>query len=276
MLARVDATRVAGPLQYAYLAAYAACCRGDLARARELATPWLTQPVERWRGRFAALIAMLDEAEGQGPVGAIDPDSREQRMNDLAARQPALELSALPGKLALQHHNLAGCTLRFYRMDIELLFSRQPFVQGDVERFNWIEPGLVQAIAFTGDGRTEVAIPPGLRGANLVVEAVAPGLRRALTHYAHDLATQLAHQYGQVRVLRASDQRPLPATYVKVYARQAGGGVRFYKDGYTDLRGRFDYATLSTDDLDRVERFAILVVSDESGATVLEAPPPPR
>jgi len=47
-------------------------------------------------------------------------------------------------------------------------------------------------------------------------------------------------------------------------------------DRDADLRGRFDYATLSTDDLDRVERFAILVVSDESGATVLEAPPPPR
>ena len=27
---------------------------------------------------------------------------------------------------------------------------------------------------------------------------------------------------------------------------------------------------------DRVERFAILVVSDEAGATVLEAPPPQR
>jgi hypothetical protein len=42
------------------------------------------------------------------------------------------------------------------------------------------------------------------------------------------------------------------------------------------MRGRFDYVTLSTDDLDRVERFAILVVSDEAGATILEAPPPPR
>jgi hypothetical protein len=275
-LARVDAARVASPLQYAYLAAYAACCQGDLAAARRLAEPWISQPVERWRGRFAALLAMLDEAQGGGETGAIDPDSREQRMNDLAARQPALEISALPGKVALQHHNLTGCQLRFYRMDIELLFSRQPFVQGDVERFSWIEPGVVESVALAGDGRSEVAIPPALRGANLVIEAVAPGLRRALTHYAHDLATQLAHQYGQVRVLRASDQRPLPATYVKVYARQAGGGVRFYKDGYTDLRGRFDYATLSTDDLDRVERFAILIVSDEAGATVLEAPPPPR
>ena len=34
--------------------------------------------------------------------------------------------------------------------------------------------------------------------------------------------------------------------------------------------------TLSTDDLDRVERFAILVMSDGAGATVLEAAPPPR
>ena len=29
-------------------------------------------------------------------------------------------------------------------------------------------------------------------------------------------------------------------------------------------------------DLDRVERFAILVVSEDAGATVLEAPPPQR
>ena len=42
------------------------------------------------------------------------------------------------------------------------------------------------------------------------------------------------------------------------------------------LRGRFDYVSLSTDDLDRVERFAILVATDDAGATVLEAAPPPR
>ncbi|MFS8068227.1 MAG: hypothetical protein ACMG6S_17875, partial [Byssovorax sp.] len=95
-------------------------------------------------------------------------------------------------------------------------------------------------------------------------------------HYAHDLAVELAHHYGQIQVRRASTQTPLPAAYVKVYARQGGGEVAFYKDGYTDLRGRFDYATLSTDDLDRVERFALLIVSSDAGATVIEAPPPAR
>ena len=275
-LARVDRTHIASGLQYDYLAAYAACCVGDLKAARTLATPWADHPVDRWRSKFAALIAMLDEAEGRGQAAAIDQDSRDQRMDELAASQPALAISVDHNQVVLQHHNVAGCQLRFYRMDIELLFSRQPFVQGDVDRFGWIEPGAVQSVALPTSGRTPVAIPAAMAGQNLVVEAIAPGLRRSVAHYSHDLAVQLIHEYGQVRVLRAGTQTALPATYVKVYARQHGGAVSFYKDGYTDLRGRFDYVTLSTDDLDRVERFAILIAADEAGATVLEAPPPPR
>lgn len=276
LLPRVDPAQVRTRLQYDYLAAYAACCRGDLAAARALAAPWQDHPVDRWRGRFAGLVAMLDEAEGRGPALAVDEDSRDQRMNELAARQPALDLSVEPGVAILQHLGLDACELRFYRMDLELLFSRQPFVQGEVERFSWIEPGARQRVALAGDGRTRVPLPEALRGASLVIEALAPGLRRSATYYAHDLAVQLAHQYGQVRVLRASTQAPLPATYVKVYARARGGAVSFYKDGYTDLRGRFDYVSLSTDDLDRVERFALLIAADDAGATVLEAAPPPR
>ena len=161
-------------------------------------------------------------------------------------------------------------------MDIELLFSRQPFVQGDVERFSFIEPGRVLDVPLGAGGRTAVPIPADMKGANLVVEAVAPGLRKAIAHYAHDLGIQLAHAYGQIRVVRASTQAPLPATYVKVYGRQKDGRASFFKDGYTVLRGSFDYATLSTDDLDRVERFALLVVSDDAGATIVEASPPAR
>jgi hypothetical protein len=54
------------------------------------------------------------------------------------------------------------------------------------------------------------------------------------------------------------------------------GSVRFYKDGYTDLRGRFDYGSLSTDELDHVARFAILVLEPQHGALVREVAPPKR
>jgi len=32
---------------------------------------------------------------------------------------------------------------------------------------------------------------------------------------------------------------------VKVFIKDSLGGVKFYKDGYTDLRGKFDYASRS-------------------------------
>ena len=279
LLARVRPERVTAQIQLAYLSAYAACCRGDLAAARGLAAPWIDHPVDRWRARFAALTAMLDEVEARGPAFAptsADPVNRDRTIADLAARQPTLDLVNVKGQLVLQHKSLTACQVRFYRMDIELLFSRQPFAQGDVARFSWIDPGAILDLPLDEGGRTPVPIPEAMRGANLVVDAVAGGQRRSMAYYAHDLALELADRYGQIRVLRASTQAPLAAAYVKVYARQRGGAVAFYKDGYTDVRGRFDYATLSTDDLDRVERFALLVVSSDAGATALEASPPAR
>ena len=71
-----------------------------------------------------------------------------------------------------------------------------------------------------------------------------------------------------------ADRRPLSQTYVKVYAQRKEGTVKFYKDGYTDLRGRFDYSSVSTNDLDVVQRFSVLILHDEDGATVKEVAPP--
>jgi hypothetical protein len=270
-LARVDAAQVRDQLQLAYVQGYAACLTGDLATARDRAAAGRDHPVDRWRHRFAALAAMLDELAGAAPV-AIDPRSRDQRHAELAARQPAFELAADAAGVIVRSQHVAALELRFFEMDVELLFSRQPFVQSDVSRFSFIEPGHRELLREPG-GEQRVGWPADLAGKHVVVEAVAAGARKAVAHYANDLALQLAHQYGQLRIRRASTGEPLAATYVKVYARRAGEVV-FYKDGYSDLRGWFDYATLSTDELDRVERFAILVVADHAGAAILEAAPP--
>ena len=52
--------------------------------------------------------------------------------------------------------------------------------------------------------------------------------------------------------------------------------VKFYKDGYTDLRGYVDYTSLNTNELVFVDRFSILVLSEAHGAVVREAGPPKR
>ena len=274
VLARVDPGSLAERMQHDYLAAYAACLSGELPRARDAAVRWRDHPVDRWRNRFGALAAMLDEVDGASAV-MVDPRSREQQQSELAAKQPTFDLAADRDGVVVRSQHVPQLELRFFEMDVELLFSRQPFVQSDVSRFSYIAPGHREAIASPAP-ELRVAWPSQLRGKNVVVEALGAGLRRARVHYANDLATNLAHQYGQLRVQRASDRGALAATYVKVYARKRGGQVAFYKDGYTDLRGWFDYASLSTTELDTVERFAILVCSDHAGAAILEAGPPAR
>ena len=108
----------------------------------------------------------------------------------------------------------------------------------------------------------------------MLVEVAAAGKARSLPHYAGALDVRLLENYGQVRVTTAAGQKPLAKVYVKVYARLADGQVKFYKDGYTDHRGRFDYASVSTPEKAPVGRFAVLVLSDERGAVIREAAPP--
>ena len=102
------------------------------------------------------------------------------------------------------------------------------------------------------------------------------GITKTQAYYSNSLDIQMQETFGYVRVSHEDTNRPVSKTYVKAYARMQDGSVRFYKDGYTDLRGRFDYGSLSTNELDFVERFAILIYSDEFGAVVREAAPPQR
>jgi hypothetical protein len=162
-------------------------------------------------------------------------------------------------------------------MDIELLFSGNPFVQEYGGQFSYIRPNLTQQIELDEAAKTtSFDLPARLHTSNVLVEIRGGGQTKAKAYYANSLDVQVVQQYGQLRVAHAETQQPLPKVYVKVYARNQDGGVKFYKDGYTDLRGRFDFTSLNTNELDFVERFSLLVLSEENGAIVRNAKPPQR
>ncbi|PRQ06555.1 hypothetical protein ENSA7_38750 [Enhygromyxa salina] len=279
LLDRIDPERVTGQLQWDYVVAYAALHRDNLeglAHARALAERHRDHPVDRWRKRFASLLAVLDEAQGSA-AQVIDADSREQEQARLAASEASLDLRVEASTITLSYQNLQSCTLSCYRMDIELLFSRQPFMKDQSQRFSIVQPNYSEQITLPPD-RTEhrFELPAEFRGANTIIEVLGAGLRRSQANYAHELQVRVIEQFGQLRVHERAGGKPIARAYVKVYARKHGGAVEFYKDGYTDLRGAFDYASLSTDELDRVEQFAVLVQTEQRGALIREAAPPQR
>ena len=117
-------------------------------------------------------------------------------------------------------------------------------------------------------------LPKDLVNRNVLVEIVAGGKTRSQPYYANALEVTLQENYGQLKVVNAATSKALPKVYVKVYVRLADGTVKFHKDGYTDLRGKFDYASVSTPEKSPINRFSILVLSDEFGALIKETNPP--
>ena len=271
---RVSADKLTEKLQYDYLGAYLAFYQGDLKKARELTTRYAAHPIDKWRNLFATASSQLDEIEGKKGV-LVDDEDRGQKQDQLASTQASFEFKVEDRQVQLSYQNLKDVTVNYYPMDVELLFSRKPFMKEDTDHFTYIVPNTVESIELPAKKTAHAfAIPERFHSSNVMVEIVANGIRKSQAYYANTLAVQMIENYGQVRVTDQAKGKALSKTYVKVYGKLANGQVRFYKDGYTDLRGRFDYVSLNTGELDNVQSFAILILNDDHGAIIREANPP--
>merc|ERR1711865_1106195 len=107
-----------------------------------------------------------------------------------------------------------------------------------------------------------------------MVAVQAAGISCITPRFANKLNVKVLSSAGQAKVSSSTNGDLLPCVYVKAYAQMKDGSTQFYKDGYTDRRGRFDYVSLSTNQLDNVSRFAILISSETHGSVVKQADPP--
>lgn len=208
---------------------------------------------------------------------------RNKRMGTAALADPTFSMTVNSSgfdnsrALTFYYGNLRSpaITVKLYFVDLELLFSTEPFSEQAADRFSYIQPNIQYNVPVPPNtSQLVLPAPKELSNKNAFIECSVDGISRTAPFFSHSLRVQLMESNGHLCVSSAQTGAPLPKTYIKVYARMRNGPETFYKDGYTDLRGRFDYASLSTDDLDRTERFALLVMSKELGACVKEARPP--
>lgn len=287
---QVDPDQVSGRMQYDYFDAYLDFYRGEFDRAASIARTYADYPIPRWQelfGRISEQVAERKALMSGQTTSFVSRDERDNsqriladernRRNEMLAKQsPSLSLEIQGKQLAVDAKNIEDVTINYYLMDLELLFSRNPFVSREDDS-PVIQPNLTQKVDFSiGAGERLLDVPEPLKNRNLLVEVSGGGLSRSQVLTANALNVTLMESFGQLSVLSEEGRGPVEGAYVKVYARHNDGSVKFFKDGYTDLRGRFDYATLSTSDLNTTKRFAILVLDPQLGAVVQEAAPPTR
>ncbi len=292
-------------LQYDYFRCYAAFYEEKLPEALTTASAYLEYPVERWRRLFGDVASQLKEISGADAAAPqSDQPDREAEQADLAKSEPAFDFQVENRTILLSWSNLREVTINYYRMDPEFLFSSSPFVTQDPGRFSIIKPGKSARQPLPGDKDSmEVPLPEEFAQANVLVEILGAGQRKAQAYHANTLRVTIAENYGRLELRDQEANKPVSKAYIKVYARLRNGHTRFFKDGYTDLRGRFDYASLNSSEhqtppipsprplqqgngtsidtqmlqpgeLDEVEKLAILILSEKNGAAIREANPP--
>ncbi len=273
---RVKPEKVATRMQYDYCAAYLELFKDEPVKARSIATPYLKHPVDRWRNTFAAVVAQIDEIEGKG-VKVVPGEEHNQNQGGLAATEPGFEVTVNAQGVNLTFQNIDTVRVNYYLMDVELLFSTSPFVQRAGAQFATIKPNGTNLVKLpAGRNKDTFPLPAEFEGRNVLVEVTAAGKTRTVAHFATTMTVNMSENYGQLQVTETAGGKSVGKVYVKVYAKLSDGSVKFHKDGYTDLRGRFDYASVNTPERQAIDRFAILVLSDDRGAVIREVAPPQR
>ena len=270
LVAAVSADDVATKMQRDYILAYLAFSAGRPADGRAIAAKYAGKTVAPWDARFREMVALADEVSRGGGAGE-------------AASAPTLSLraetagGALQG-VALTARNLASCTVSAYPVDVEIAFSKDPFGTSASGYGNvvCVRPAWSAEVKLDGAGEKRVAIPKELGMRNLVIAASGAGGRvgERIESMPGSLDVQVSREFRQLRV-RDTKGKPLAGAYVKVYARDAfGREVKFHKDGYTDLRGAFDYEAVSTDTDFLPAAYAILVQDEANGVRILRVDSP--
>eukprot|EP00775_Hariotina_reticulata_P004330 gene4330-4583_t len=220
----------------------------------------------------------------------VDDAERLLKINGFEARASKLAdgdpLKMQNGLLSVSFRGIDHMTISGYQIDTELLFTTSPFNSLTSSGTNSSSSSMERAGhppasggGCNGLGKVAYVKP----SATLTVELKAEqqqGVRiiRAAESASSEgcstcvldvdvLMPDLAAQSVLLEVIGGGVTRTLP--------RDSRGDEWFYKDGYTDLTGRFDYTTLtSTADMSRVTRFSLLVASAGVGAVMMQAAPP--
>ncbi|OMJ83724.1 hypothetical protein SteCoe_15266 [Stentor coeruleus] len=248
-----------GPLQiqYDYLTCYL-----DINQAHSISSLYKNYPITTWKKYFSEVLKLLE-----------DTDFSDITLSNFSNKEPTLNFTIENNFIHLTYENVENCTIRIYEIDLEVLFSKNPFLIKDAQGFSYVKANAEVDIQLTGNSfKVELE---ECKGKNVLVEVDYKTYTVSKSYFSNLLTISCVERYGVIKVMDL-ERNPRTAAYVKSFAKKKNGNVEFYKDGYTDIRGKFDYVSLSSDILSSVERFALLIVDDQLGSLVYEVAPPPQ
>jgi len=270
--------------------------------AKNICEKYLIYPILEWRNKFIDLANQLAEFHGEFDLTDKTAQGGDNRMeqNQQAAneieyfevelvdrkdkvliltelKKPKLNNIQLAKELKITSKNIDHIVISYYIVDLEIMFSRQPFMEDEAKDFSFVKSNHseTKVITKTSDFTSYYfEIPKNFQENNLFIQLTSGAKTKNLTYFPTSMNIFLIQDFGQVKVTD-SYSNPLNKVYVKCFKKTGTGKISFHKDGYTDLRGTFDYASLNTEEeLKDVKMFSLLIMESGNGAVIKEAKPP--
>ena len=287
-------------IQYDYLYAYLDFCFGypDFKIAKSICDKYKEFPLTFWKDKFEEIEDQLLEYEGKEKVSMDKISSENDKSNkkltkELREKEPKISFTIdnKEGKIIIVHSNISEIDIKLYFIDLETMFTRDPKISEIIEsdknkdssrmkeNFGFVQPNYSTNIKIPkekinkNDNSTLFEIPKEYKSKNLFVEIKSESLKMFDIYLNSNLYVIITESIGELKVID-NNLKPIIKAYVKVYVELDNKEVQFYKDGYTDLNGKFNYIALNTDQLKKTEKFYIYVSEKENGALIKECKPP--
>ena len=290
-------------IQYDYINAYLDFCFGypDFTIAKSICNKYKDFPLIHWREKFEEIEDELFEYEGKEKVSmnkiSTESEDKKALTKELREKEPKLSFSvdSKEGKIYLIHSNVSEINIKFYFIDLETMFTRDPKIseimnkdknkdnnsnKNMMESFGFVQANYSETIKIPQekvnkhDNSTMYEIPKEYKNKNLFVEITSESIKMFDIYLSSNLHIVITESLGELKVID-SNLKPIIKAYVKVYVElNDNNEVQFYKDGYTDLNGKFNYLALNTDQLKKSKKFYIFVSEEKQGAIIKECYPP--
>jgi len=137
---------------------------------------------------FVEIANQLAEVSGDDKLDLAElEDHKNTKKNaESADQEEYVELELVDSKVVVRYRNTNKVTVKFYKTDLEVLFSKNPFLSKNYSNFTFVAPYVLkeEAVSKKSELQTyEMAIPEELANSNIYVQVAVGSYTKTLSHF---------------------------------------------------------------------------------------------
>lgn len=285
----------------------------DFELAKSICSKYLDYPIISWRNKFIDIaneVTQIDEtasddnfstgqnkthrskdlnSDSEGEEGEIEETLKKPSPDTAVLQQqkPRLEASIKGTGIEVNSIQVSEIRISLYKIDLEVLLSDNPTLKLQKLDVGYLRPTECLSIQMerTSEHRHQVVpIPAEFLSHNVFIKLEGEVssqsgqklqiVTKNIIYSPKIVNTVFSKNSGQVKVSQLEKSLKSPTIYVKVFAKLKNGNVLFYKDGYCNSKGIFDYVSVNNSNVGNVEKFLILIFNSDNSCSYQKVDPP--